>query len=92
MLSQFIEVVTPNTADGLVTGMYYFGGDDDGSMKTGSQSVRMTTMATHTSSTLEQRTAHLRIRVLVSQVTRATSFTTRVSYLQLMTTSIRSLL
>ena len=40
MLSQFIEVVTPNTADGLVTGMYYFGGDDDGSMKTGSQSVR----------------------------------------------------
>ena len=40
MLSQFIEVIHPNTEDGLYEGMYYFGGADDGSMKTGSQSVR----------------------------------------------------
>ena len=40
MLSQFIEVITPNTEDGLYRGMYYFGGANDGSMKTGSQSVK----------------------------------------------------
>ena len=40
MLCQFIQVINPNTEDGLYKGMYYFGGADDGSMKTGSQSVR----------------------------------------------------
>ena len=38
MLSNFILVTTPS-AD-LTTGMYYFGGADDGSMKTGSISVK----------------------------------------------------
>ena len=42
MLSQFIEVSADNLGadSGLKAGMYYFGGDDDGSMKTGSQSVK----------------------------------------------------
>ena len=38
MLSKFIEVTTGN--DDLSEGMYYFGGDDDGSMKTGAQTVK----------------------------------------------------
>ena len=38
MLSQFIEVTT--ASGDLQNGMYYFGGDDDGSMKTGSQSIK----------------------------------------------------
>ena len=42
MLSQFIEVSADNLGadSGLKAGMYYFGGDDDGSMKTGSQTVK----------------------------------------------------
>ena len=42
MLSQFIEVSSSNLGadSGVKAGMYYFGGDDDGSMKTGSQSVK----------------------------------------------------
>ena len=42
MLSQFIEVSANDLGadSGLKAGMYYFGGDDDGSMKTGSQSVK----------------------------------------------------
>ena len=38
MLSQFIRITTPGS--GLSVGTYYFGGADDGSMKTGSQSVK----------------------------------------------------
>ena len=38
MLSKFIQVVSGNSD--LKVGMYYFGGDDDGSMKTGSQTVK----------------------------------------------------
>lgn len=38
MLSDFVEV-TAGSSD-LAVGMYYFGGEDDGSMKTGSQSVK----------------------------------------------------
>ena len=38
MLSHFIEVTAPG--NGLEEGMYYFGGDNDGSMKTGSQAVK----------------------------------------------------
>ena len=38
MLAQFIEVTTPGGE--LYNGMYYFGGADDGSMKTGSQTVK----------------------------------------------------
>ncbi|MCB6991085.1 hypothetical protein LI187_11365 [bacterium 210820-DFI.6.38] len=38
MLSKFIEVTTGNSD--LSTGMYYFGGADDGSMKTGAQTVK----------------------------------------------------
>ena len=38
MLSKFIEVTTGN--GDLSTGMYYFGGADDGSMKTGAQTVK----------------------------------------------------
>ena len=41
MLSQFIEVAAnPGEDTGLVAGMYYFGGDNDGSMKTGSQAIK----------------------------------------------------
>ena len=42
MLSQFIEVSADNLGadSGLKAGMYYFGGDDDGSMKTGAQTVK----------------------------------------------------
>lgn len=41
MLSQFIKVNSVATSsDALDLGMYYFGGDDDGSMKTGSQSIK----------------------------------------------------
>ena len=38
MLSQFIEVTDPN--NDLAAGMYYFGGANDGSMKTGAQTVK----------------------------------------------------
>ena len=38
MLSHFIEVT--KASNDLQKGMYYFGGDNDGSMKTGSQSVK----------------------------------------------------
>ena len=38
MLNNFLQVTTGN-AD-LAVGMYYFGGSDDGSMKTGSQTVK----------------------------------------------------
>ena len=42
MLSQFIDVVHVDEEDknDLAVGMYYFGGSDDGSMKTGSETVR----------------------------------------------------
>ena len=41
MLSQFIEVAAnPGEDTCLVAGMYYFGGDNDGSMKTGSQAIK----------------------------------------------------
>ena len=40
MLSKFIEIDEAGAKSGLTTGMYYFGGDDDGSMKTGSQSIK----------------------------------------------------
>ena len=41
MLSQFISVTDRGTGkDALAVGMYYFGGSDDGSMKTGSETVR----------------------------------------------------
>ena len=41
MLSQFIEVTeVPDDNKDLVEGMYYFGGADDGSMKTGAQTVK----------------------------------------------------
>ncbi len=41
MLSQFINVTDKGTGkDALAVGMYYFGGSDDGSMKTGSETVR----------------------------------------------------
>jgi len=38
MLSKFVEVTGSNAH--MAPGMYYFGGPDDGSMKTGSQSIR----------------------------------------------------
>lgn len=38
MLSKFVEVTSSNAY--LAPGMYYFGGEDDGSMKTGSQSIK----------------------------------------------------
>ena len=38
MLCQFIEVTTGNSD--LAAGMYYFGGDNDGSMKTGAQALK----------------------------------------------------
>ena len=40
MLSDFIEVVFSSDPKTITEGMYYFGGSDDGSMKTGSQSVK----------------------------------------------------
>ena len=41
MLSKFIEVTkVPENNKDLVKGMYYFGGADDGSMKTGAQTVK----------------------------------------------------
>lgn len=42
MLSQFIDVVHVDAEDknDLAVGMYYFGGSDDGSMKTGSETVK----------------------------------------------------
>jgi hypothetical protein len=40
MLSKFIEIDEAGAKSGLTTGMYYFGGDDDGSMKTGFQSIK----------------------------------------------------
>ena len=42
MLSQFIDVVHVDADDknDLAVGMYYFGGSDDGSMKTGSVTVK----------------------------------------------------
>ena len=42
MLSQFIDVVNVDTEDegDLFEGMYYFGGSDDGSMKTGSETIK----------------------------------------------------
>ncbi len=40
MLSQFIEIDDAESKSGLTKGMYYFGGDNDGSMKTGSQSIK----------------------------------------------------
>ena len=40
MVSKFIEVVETYDPETLSQGMYYFGGSDDGSMKTGSQTVK----------------------------------------------------
>lgn len=40
MLSDFVNVVETDDASVINTGMYYFGGSDDGSMKTGSQTVK----------------------------------------------------
>ena len=40
MVNNFIDVVHTNDADVIAEGMHYFGGSDDGSMKTGSQSVK----------------------------------------------------
>ena len=42
MLSQFMDVTTVVTGSDAIkgAGMYYLGGDDDGSMKTGSQTVK----------------------------------------------------
>ena len=40
MLSQFIEVVETYNEDAIKEGFYYLGGDADGSMKTGSQSIK----------------------------------------------------
>ena len=40
MLSSFIDVVETKDRDVIKKGVYYFGGSDDGSMKTGSQTVK----------------------------------------------------
>ena len=40
MVNNFIDVVDTKDAAVIAKGMHYFGGSDDGSMKTGSQSVK----------------------------------------------------
>ena len=40
MVNNFIDVVATKDSAVIATGMHYFGGSDDGSMKTGSQSVK----------------------------------------------------
>ena len=40
MLSDYDNVEETADASVIKTGMYYFGGSDDGSMKTGSQTVK----------------------------------------------------
>ena len=40
MLSDFVNVVHTEDANVIDLGMYYFGGSDDGSMKTGSQTIK----------------------------------------------------
>lgn len=40
MVNNFIDVVKTGDDDVIDLGMHYFGGSDDGSMKTGSQSIK----------------------------------------------------
>ena len=40
MVNNFIDVVATKDSAVIATGMHYFGGSDDGSMKTGSQTVK----------------------------------------------------